>query len=207
MSQMTGLEALVDIQSRLVAPKDQYNSFSKFNYRSCEGILAAVKPLCKEHNALLLLSDEIVSIGDRFYVEATATFECNGFTRSVKALAREPVAKKGMDECQITGTASSYARKYALNGLFDIDDTKDADTDEYRMQTQERQAERELERKSQETISSDQVVLLRELAKDKGVEESAIVDRFKVRSLEELTKKQFVTATRNLEATERKRGA
>lgn len=127
------MKHLIQIQNRLKAPKDKYNSFGKYSYRSAEGIMEAVKPLLKEFNCLLTVSDEVVLVGDWHYVEATATFMDveEGWQISVKASAREEPEKKGMDASQITGTASSYARKYALNGLFLIDDNKDADTDEY----------------------------------------------------------------------------
>lgn len=130
-------DKLLAIQTELKAPKGQYNSFGKYSYRSCEDILEAVKPLCKAHNALVMISDELEYINGRFYVKAVATFADaeTGENVYVSAYAREPESKKGMDDCQITGTASSYARKYALNGLFCIDDTKDADTDAYGRQT------------------------------------------------------------------------
>ncbi len=143
------MKELIAIQSTLNAPKGQYNSFGKYKYRSCEDILAAVKPLLNKFGCILILSDEIKEVGSpytyvtkddkkgasssfngtRVYVEATATIiNPEGEKISVKASAREEVAKAGMDASQITGSASSYARKYALNGLFAIDDTKDADT-------------------------------------------------------------------------------
>lgn len=123
-------QKLLSIQTELKAPKNQFNSFGNYNYRSCEDILEAVKPLCKKGNVLLTLSDTIKHVGERYYVEATATLydvetdDCI----SVSAYAREEETKKGMDSSQITGAASSYARKYALNGLFNIDDTKDSDS-------------------------------------------------------------------------------
>lgn len=129
-------EKLLNIQSELKAPKGQYNSFGKYKYRSCEDILEAVKPLCKKYKAALILSDELECKGERYYIKASARLidiEDNSFTANT-AYAREEQEKKGMDGSQITGTASSYARKYALNGLFNIDDTKDADTDEYKQQ-------------------------------------------------------------------------
>ena len=134
-----GLDKLTMIQTRLKAPKDRKNTFGGYSYRSCEGILEAVKPLLAEAKASLIISDEIELIGDRFYVRATARlFDCD--TGEVIGLAsafrREAESKKGMDESQITGSASSYARKYALNGLFAIDDSKDADTDEYRKEAE-----------------------------------------------------------------------
>lgn len=128
------LKRVSEVQQKLKAPKGQYNSFGGYNYRSCEDILEAVKPICAEHSMLLNLSDEIVNVGERYYIKATAKLydlESDAVISST-ALAREAQTKKGMDDSQITGTASSYARKYALNGLLNIDDTKDADTDEYR---------------------------------------------------------------------------
>lgn len=120
------MKKLIEIQSSLKAPKNQYNGFGKYKYRSCEDILEAVKPLLGD--AYLTISDTIKEIGARVYVEAKATLTCGEESISVTALAREPESKKGMDESQITGAASSYARKYALNGLFCIDDTRDYDT-------------------------------------------------------------------------------
>lgn len=114
------------IQQELKAPKGQYNNFGRYHYRSCEDILNAVKPLLGK--AILTISDEVVMKGDRYYVKATATIEDGEKSISATAYAREAVMKKGMDEAQITGAASSYARKYALNGLFAIDDEKDPDT-------------------------------------------------------------------------------
>ena len=124
-------------QAELKAPKNQYNSFGKYNYRSCEDILEAAKPICRKHSLVLLLTDKPVCIGERYYIEATARLydtESDLFLEAT-ASAREADTKKGMDDSQVTGTASSYARKYALNGLFNIDDTKDADTDAYKKQT------------------------------------------------------------------------
>lgn len=152
---LTGLEKLMLIQTELKAPKGQYNSFGKYNFRSAEDILEAVKPYFAKYRVLVLLTDEIVIKGKeqtltrdkdggardtstlRTYLKATAHFYDldSDFTLSVSAEAREPDEKKGMDSSQITGTASSYARKYALNGLFCIDDTKDADTNEHRNET------------------------------------------------------------------------
>ena len=120
------MKTLNKIQKELKVPKSQYNSFGKYNYRNAEDIVEAVKPLLE--NATLTLSDEIVMLGDRFYVKATATITEDSESVSVSAYARESLEQKGMNEAQITGSASSYARKYALNGLFCIDDTKDADT-------------------------------------------------------------------------------
>jgi hypothetical protein len=121
------MKELIAIQQELKAPKDLNNDFGGYKYRSCESILEAVKPLLKEHNCSLLLFDDIVECGGRVFVKATAQFSNGKDTINVTAFAREAESKKGMDVSQITGAASSYARKYALNGLFLIDDTKDAD--------------------------------------------------------------------------------
>lgn len=134
MSNLT--EKLINVQKTLKAPKGQYNSFGKYKYRSAEDILEAVKPLNAEHGLLLTIKDEPILIGDWHYIKATATITDGNESHEVTAYARESLNKKGMDDSQITGTASSYARKYALNGLYLIDDTKDADTDEYQNQNQ-----------------------------------------------------------------------
>lgn len=121
---------LMLVQSKLKAPKNQYNSFGKYSYRSCEDILEGLKPLLNEVEAIVTLNDEVVNIGERFYIKAIATFIdiATGEKMEVSALAREDETKKGMDLAQVTGSVSSYARKYALNGLFAIDDTKDSDS-------------------------------------------------------------------------------
>lgn len=127
------MSVMKEIQSKLKAPKGQTNSFGNYRYRSCEDIIEAVKPILAEHDCFLNISDEVVQLGDRFYVKATATIfmytdkSCEAVAEA-RAYAREPASKKGMDEAQITGATSSYARKYALNGLLAIDDTKDADS-------------------------------------------------------------------------------
>lgn len=141
---------LTTLQAELKAPKSQYNSFGKYYYRNCEDILTAVKPLLQKYGAGLYLTDSIEMIGDRYYVKAVATFTIGEEDIQNVAYAREDLDKKGMDGSQITGTASSYARKYALNGLFLIDDTKDADTDEYRFQTEQEQKQEQKQEKKTE---------------------------------------------------------
>jgi ERF superfamily. len=121
------IEKLIKVQAGLKAPKSQFNKFGGYNYRSQEDILEAVKPLLAENGLMLTISDSIERIEDRYYIKATCTVTDGERSISVTAYAREPLSKKGMDDSQITGAASSYARKYALNGLFLIDDTKDAD--------------------------------------------------------------------------------
>lgn len=150
---------LNEIQKQLKAPKGQINSFGNYKYRSCEDILEAVKPLLWD--SILTLSDDIVEIGGRVYVKATATFTQDDNQTVVTAFARESETKKGMDDSQITGTASSYARKYVLNGLFLIDDTKDADTNEHAKQ-QETAVEQEPEK---EWINKAQIDVLIEKLK------------------------------------------
>lgn len=130
------MKELINIQSFLKAPKDKRNTFGGYNYRSCESILEAVKPLLKAEACTLTINDDIVQVGERYYIKATATLRnSSGESVSATALAREEETKKGMDGAQVTGAASSYARKYALNGLFAIDDTKDPDTDEHYKRT------------------------------------------------------------------------
>ena len=131
---MNVYEKLMNVQAKLKAPKNQYNSFGKYKYRSCEDILEGLKPLLMENKAILNLSDEVVEISERFYIKATATFIDieKGEKIETTALAREDLTKKGMDLAQVTGSVSSYARKYALNGMFCIDDTKDPDTTDNR---------------------------------------------------------------------------
>lgn len=127
---MNILEKLLCIQIELKAPKSQYNAFGKYHYRNCEDILEAVKPICKKYGAALILRDKLIAVNERYYVEATATlYDCEKPQENISAsaFAREEETKKGMDGSQVTGASSSYARKYALNGLFDIDDTKDSD--------------------------------------------------------------------------------
>ena len=119
---------LAKIQALVKAPKGQFNNFGKYKYRSCEDIVEAIKPIINQLGFALILSDEVVLIGQRFYIKATATLTDENVTYTATAFAREEEVKKGMDGSQITGASSSYARKYALNGLFAIDDTKDADS-------------------------------------------------------------------------------
>ena len=131
-------------QSRLKAPKNQYNSFGKYKYRSCEDILEALKPLANEQGCTITIEDSPIMVGEWHYIQATATLSDGYNSTSVKAYARESETKSGMDSSQITGTASSYARKYALNGLFAIDDTKDADTMDNRQKVEPNPEAKEL---------------------------------------------------------------
>ena len=129
MGELKLIDKLNKIQTELNAPKKQYNSFGKYYFRNCDDILEAVKPLCKEYNCSVLLSDKVNQVGERYYIECTATLiDGSNEKIEVTASARESLDQKGMQEQQVTGSTSSYARKYALNGLFALDDNKDADT-------------------------------------------------------------------------------
>lgn len=142
-------EKLTEVQNELKAPKSRYNSFGKYNYRSCEDILEAVKPLLKSKKLAMTVKDEVYSVGDRFYIMAVVTvFDCESEEKiTTTAYAREDSEKKGMDGSQITGSSSSYARKYALNGMFAIDDTKDADS--WNTHGKDKSSEKEEEQKEQ----------------------------------------------------------
>ena len=173
------IDKLMRIQSKLKAPKGQLNSFGGYKYRSCEDILEAVKPLLAEEDCTLTLSDEVKLIGDRYYIEATATLRSGNEEIQVSAYAREEESKKGQDSAQITGATSSYARKYALNGLFCIDDTKDPDTDEYTKQKAENTS-KELSYRDKVIITAkERGISFNELAKDYGLNGSTTEERFK----------------------------
>ena len=175
-------EKLAFIQQELKAPKGQYNSFGKYNYRSCEDILEAVKPLLKLKRLVLTINDELVNVGDRYYIKAVAILkdtEDEGLTITNTAYAREAETKAGMDLSQITGTASSYARKYALNGLFLIDDTKDADTDEHAKQTGQQP-------RTEKKATKAQIDTLKGMVKDIP----AMLKFYKVDKIEDLTSRQ-----------------
>lgn len=156
---MSLIKKLVEIQTSLNAPKNQRNNFGKYNYRSCEDILEAVKPHLKKQGLFLFINDEIELIGDRYYVKATATITDGENSHSATAHAREEQQKKGMDAAQLTGATSSYARKYALNGLFCIDDNKDADTNEQRQQVSASVSHQAQDRKHQPSAESSADVL------------------------------------------------
>lgn len=171
---------LMMIQSELKAPKGQYNDFGKYNYRNCEDILNALKPHLMKYKCVVLLTDELAIIGSRFYVRATAQLvdtESNN-TISVNAYAREEETKKGMDGSQITGSASSYARKYALNGLFAIDDTKDSDyTNQLGKEPQPPQPQYQAPKQEPPQLPIQQVKFeINQVAKKKGVKSSSVLN-------------------------------
>lgn len=181
---------LMNIQSELKAPKGQYNSFGKYKYRSCEDILEAIKPLLKENACVLTISDSVEMVGDRFYIKATATLRDTESADeiSVTAYAREAEDKKGQDSSQVTGATSSYARKYALNGLFCIDDTKDADTDEHRQQQEKSGGKAAPKQHKPAGLTKDELMdKVVALCDAKRLKVSDICMMSKVNSLEDLT--------------------
>lgn len=184
------MDKLIKIQTELKAPKDKYNSFGKYKYRSAESILEAVKPLCEKYGCLLTLSDEVVNIGDRYYVKATAMLRTPKDRFEVTAYAREDETKKGMDGSQISGTASSYSRKYALNGLFLIDDARDADTDEYHIQTNQ-PVEQYKVAEGEDPKHAELVQRVREKAEKKKIPMSEILRRGEVEKLEDMPSAQL----------------
>lgn len=192
---MSGMEKLMRIQTKIKAPKNLYNSYGKFNYRNAEGILEAVKPFLSEENCVLSITDDVIDVGGRIYIKAQVSLiDCEKGTviSTSNGFAREADTKKGMDESQITGTASSYARKYALNGLFLLDDTKDADTDEYKMQIEGKKTdEAEMDAKSKEIgkkkISKLKATTLGARCNDDNVSIEKLCNTYKVASLEDLT--------------------
>lgn len=190
-------EKLCAIQQKLVAPKKQFNKFGNYHYRSCEDILEAVKPLLQENNVTLVVNDEIVTIGDRYYVKSTAVLtDCKtGDSFSNSAYAREEEKKTGMSESQITGACSSYARKYALNGLFCIDDVKDDDTGDNSGNKKKTSA---ADTKKKEA-NSDKVDEIMAKCKSDGIDVDKFFALYKVTSKEQLTAKQCDHALSNWE--------
>lgn len=192
-------EKLMRIQTEIKAPKNLYNSFGKYKYRNAEGICEAVKPFLQKENVSLVLADDIVAVGSRYYIKATARLLDNESSElvEVSAFARESETKKGMDDSQITGTASSYARKYALNGLFLLDDTKDADSDEYHNQTY-KQAK---EQGNNEKVTSEQVGKLKVEMLRTGITEAYLCEYYKLDKLIDMTQEQYVNAMGNFKKT------
>ena len=192
---MTVYEKLAIIQQELIAPKNQYNSFGKYNYRSCEDILEGLKPCLRNVRAAVTVSDEVVQIGERYYIKATATLHDTESNESISntAYAREDEGKKGMDVSQVTGATSSYARKYALNGLFCIDDVKDADTRDNRQNEakEQKQAEEHQKEFENSVVSEVKVKALMVRCEKEGVDTEKILKLYKVKSLSDLTELKF----------------
>lgn len=206
---------LMEIQTKMKAPKNLYNSFGEYKYRNAEGILEAVKPFLTMTNTCVTLSDDIVAVGDRIYVKATAELIDNesGDVVRTTAFARESEEKKKLDASQLTGVASSYARKYALNGLFALDDTKDADTDEFHKQTQDapRRAVEPVEAseavEGTNTLTDTEVMVIEALATQKSVSIQTIMDAYKVTDLHQLNSKQYTNLMTRLKKSSGKESA
>lgn len=189
-------EKLTEVQNELKAPKSKYNSFGKYNYRSCEDILEAVKPILKSKRLAMTVKDDVFNIGDRFYIMATVTvYDCESEEKvTTTAYAREDADKKGMDGSQITGSSSSYARKYALNGMFAIDDTKDADG----WNTHDK--DRTVEKKEAERATEEQVAKLRALYKGKEDKLTELLDKYDITSPVQFKRMEIQSVIDKLEA-------
>ena len=200
------LNKLFKIQQELKVPKNQRNTFGNYNFGNCEDIMEASKPICAKHNCLLTCSDELIQVGDRYYVKAIATiFDLDsGESVSTSACAREEETKKGMDASQITGASSSYARKYALNGLLQLDDNKDADTSEYKKQQENdnRKSTTKKVDKPVEMIEEGQITAIRILLKDHEELKNAVYKKLEITSSKEmpnkLTKSQATSLIKQL---------
>ena len=189
-------EKLTEVQNELKAPKSKYNSFGKYNYRSCEDILEAVKPILKAKRLAMTVKDDVFNIGDRVYIMATVTvFDCESEEKvTTTAYAREDADKKGMDGSQITGSSSSYARKYALNGMFAIDDTKDADS----WNTHDK--DRTVEKKEAERATEEQIAKLRALYKGKEDKLTELLDKYGITSPVQFKRMEIQSVIDKLEA-------
>lgn len=188
-------EKLSEIQTKMNVPKDKHSDYGGYDYRSAESILNEFKKYAREYNASLLLRDEIVEIAGRVYVKSIATFiDCeNGEEISAPGYAREPESKPKMDESQVTGSSSSYARKYAMNALFLLDDVKDPDTDEYKKQTE---ADKKNSGKKEQTtqdvfVNQYHINSLRKMFEKEGIDENKLLAGYKIKKIEELTVIQY----------------
>lgn len=198
------LKELIDIQSNLVATKSQYNKFGNYNYRSAEDILEAVKPLLKEHGCVLTLTDAVTVVGEKLYVMATATIKKGEEQESVTAYAREAENAKGMSEPQLTGSASSYARKYALNGLFLIDDNKDPDTNEFKNENDKKKKKEEpnFDKELSETIDKSKAQVLSQFIKSLDMSTEDALAELGVSRLGEVTREKYAKFFKDHEAKE-----
>lgn len=199
-------EKLQMIQTELNAPKNRYNKFGKFYYRSCEDILEAIKPLLKKAGVSVHVEDDIEEIGGKTYVKAIVRLvdlDNPDIQLSVKAFAREAESKSGMDAAQITGTSSSYARKYALNGLFLIDDVKDPDTDEYHNETEQKTTKISAKTDTKaldEFINAGQIETLNMLLSKANITEAKFCEVYGIAVVSELPAAKYDTAVKKLEA-------
>jgi len=189
--------ALSDIQKSLNAPKSRRNNFGNYNYRNCEDIVEAVKKIMPA-GACVLLTDSIEMVGDRYYVKALAMFTYEGNSAAVSAYAREPLDKKGMDSAQITGAASSYARKYALNGLFAIDDSKDIDEEDHREPAKQRAEQKPQTKLESSLITKDEEFILSQMLFDTKSDKDKFMAHYRVKSLSHLSKEQYDDAIKQL---------
>jgi len=196
------MSTLTSIQRELKAPKNRKNSFGGYNYRSLEDILEAVKPLLSKYGATLRIWDEVECHGSRVYVVANALLTTDDGEYTAKAYAREDESKKGMADSQITGTASSYARKYALNGLFLIDDTKDADTDEYQNEQEAR-----LQKLKKTPIGEARAIAVKMRCENDGIDLDEFMKLLKVKSLDRITEEQLSWLNLNWKAVKEKYGS
>lgn len=193
---MTVYEKLKVVQQKLIAPKSQYNSFGKYNYRNSEDILEGAKPILNEINAALVISDELVQVGERYYIQAKVKFiDCEtGESIENTAYAREEEIKKGMDSSQVTGATSSYARKYALNGLLCIDDVKDADSKDNTTKNEQKPCE-------DKVIDTIKINVIKKELERTGIREKIILNTYKITNLEDMKTSQFADAMTKFEAT------
>lgn len=197
-------EKLMTVQQNLKCSKNQYNSFGKYKYRSCEDILEGLKPCLNEVKAAVTIDDEIVEVCGRVYVKATAHFHDAETGEQIvnSAYAREPQDKKGMDDSQVTGATSSYARKYALNGLFMIDDTKDADTDESKNESDSRSKKQDATKTKEvekQIISQAKADAIKQKCINDNLDVNYILTKCHVKAIEELTEKQAYFLASNWE--------
>lgn len=214
---MTFKEKLSCIQQEMKAPKNLRNTFGNYNYRNAESILEAFKPFESKYKVGLTLTDKVEIIGDRIYITAGARlFDCESDEDvTVLASAREAAEKKGMDAAQVTGATSSYARKYALNGLFLLDDTKDPDTDEYQKESQSRsegqkkasskgKAQQAQQEPTEELVSDKDIAVLRETFKSKGIDEAFVIGLYKIEKLEGMSKSKYTNMVKNIDKIKEK---
>ena len=188
-------EKLSEIQTKMNVPKDKHSNYGGYDYRSAESILNEFKKYAREYNSSLLLRDEVVEIAGRVYVKSVATLiDCeNGEEISTTGYAREPESKPKMDESQVTGSSSSYARKYAMNALFLLDDVKDPDTDEYKKQTGANQKNGgKKEQATQDTfVNQYHINSLRKMFEKEGIDENKLLAGYQIKKIEELTVIQY----------------
>lgn len=200
---MNVYEKLMNVQAELRAPKSNYNSFAKFNYRSLEDITEALKPILKKYNATVIMNDSVEVVNERYYMKSVATFyDCDtGDSISNSAYAREANEKKGMDESQVSGMASSYCRKYCLNGLFLLDDNKDSDTDEVAKLAEKKSNKKVDAPKEQQGITEEDKRALRDLVegiKEKYPNKNFSFDTFFPNGVDSFSVKDFAEAKAKL---------